>query len=46
MRRSPTAMLLARNGYKVLDVDRAKFPSETKEQEHQFILPAERPLAA
>src|SRR6476660_3572989 len=29
MRRSPQAMLLARKGYKVLGVDRAKFPSET-----------------
>jgi 2-polyprenyl-6-methoxyphenol hydroxylase-like FAD-dependent oxidoreductase len=26
---APTAMLLARNGYKVLVVDRAKFPSDT-----------------
>ena len=26
---SPTAMLLARNGYKVLVVDRARFPSDT-----------------
>ena len=26
---SPTAMLLARNGYRVLLVDRATFPSDT-----------------
>ena len=26
---SPTAMLLARNGYRVLVLDRAKFPSDT-----------------
>jgi 2-polyprenyl-6-methoxyphenol hydroxylase-like FAD-dependent oxidoreductase len=28
-RRSPTAMLLARKGYRVLVVDRATFPSDT-----------------
>ena len=27
---SPTAMLLARRGYKVLVVDKAAFPSDTK----------------
>src|SRR5688500_17501007 len=31
---SPTAMLLARNGYRVLAVDRATFPSDTISTHH------------